>query len=62
VRENCENCGRVARLGELGLCAECEKFDTGVIEEPDRGRGPLFDDGPEEDWYEPHGEVSWGTG
>ena len=64
MRQNCENCGKVCRVGDLGLCAPCEKDDTGVpdIYSPDLGRGPFFDDGPSEDWYEPHGEAPWGTG
>lgn len=30
MRENCDNCGRVCRIGDLGLCVSCEKDDTGV--------------------------------
>lgn len=30
MRQHCDNCGKVCRISELGLCIDCEKEDLGV--------------------------------
>lgn len=62
MRQNCDNCGTVCRPGDLGLCVKCEKFDTGVLGPYDDGILYPQGDGPDDDWYEPHGGPTWTSG